>query len=74
MGKTVIAGPHSGGGWQAKKAGNERASAVTRTQAEAIKRGRELAKTEKSELIVQGRDGRIRAKDSEGNDPRRTKG
>jgi hypothetical protein len=74
MGKNVIVGPHKGGGWQAKKSGNERASAVAPTQAKAIDRGRELAKAERSELTVQGRNGRIRQKDSEGNDPRRTKG
>jgi len=74
MAKNVIVGPHKGGGWQAKKAGGERASAVAPTQAKAIDHGRDLAKKEHSELIIQGRDGKIRAKDSEGHDPRKTKG
>jgi len=74
MGKNVFVGPHPGGGWQAKKAGNEKASAVGKTQAEMIERGRELAKGERSELVVQGRNGAIREKDSEGHDPRNRKG
>lgn len=74
MGKNVVVGPHKGGGWQAKKAGGERASAVAPTQAKAIEQGRSIAKKEHSELIIQGRDGKIRAKDSEGHDPRRVKG
>ncbi|MGB8294682.1 MAG: DUF2188 domain-containing protein, partial [Polyangia bacterium] len=54
MGKNVFVGPHRDGGWQAKKAGNAKASAVGQTQAEMIERGRELAKNERSELVVQG--------------------
>jgi hypothetical protein len=74
MGKNVFVGPHKGGGWQAKKAGNSKASAVGETQKEMIDRGRELAKHEQSELIIQGRNGAIREKDSEGNDPKNRKG
>jgi hypothetical protein len=74
VGKNVIVGPHKGGGWQAKKAGGERASAVAPTQAKAIEQGRPIAKKEHSELIIQRPDGRIRAKDSEGHDPRKIKG
>ena len=39
------------------------------TQAEAIRRGRELAEQEEGELVVYGEDGRIREKDSHGHDP-----
>lgn len=56
-------------GWAVKKEGNKRASKVTDTQKEAIKVGKDQAKSEKSELIVQGEDGKIRQKDSFGNDP-----
>jgi Uncharacterized protein conserved in bacteria (DUF2188) len=74
-GKALFVGPQKGGeGWQVKKPGNERASAVTPTQQQAIERGRELATQEKSELVVQGRDGQIRQKDSHGNDPSKSKG
>jgi hypothetical protein len=74
MGRHVFVGPHPGGGWQAKKAGNDRASALAPTQRQMIERGRELAKAERSELVIQGRNGQIRAKDSEGHDPRNRKG
>jgi uncharacterized protein YdaT len=57
------------GGWAVQKEGNQRASKVTTTQKEAIGVGREMAKNERSELVVHGQDGRIRQKDSFGNDP-----
>ena len=41
-----------------------------RTQNEAITRGRQLAEQEGGELVIHGQDGRIREKDSHGNDPR----
>jgi uncharacterized protein YdaT len=42
---------------------------VVDTQSEAIDVGRQIAKKQRSELIIHGRDGRIRARDSYGNDP-----
>ena len=74
MGKNVFVGPHTGGGWQIKKAGNAKASVVAETQGELVPRARAMAKRERSELIIQGRNGAIREKDSEGNDPRRRRG
>ncbi len=56
-------------GWAVKKEGNERASSVHSTQKQAIDVGRTAAQTERSELVIHGRDGRIRDKDSFGNDP-----
>jgi hypothetical protein len=56
-------------GWAVKKAGNERASSVHQTQQQAIDAGREAAKAERSELVIHGRDGRIRDADSYGGDP-----
>jgi hypothetical protein len=61
-------------GWQVKKAGNERASAVTETKKEAERIGREAARNENSELIIKGEDGKIQSKDSHGHNPRRSKG
>lgn len=54
--------------WAVRGEGNKRATKVTKTQKEAIKIGKEIAKTQKSELIIQGKDGKIRSKDSYGND------
>ena len=74
MGKNQYVTKHPSGGWQVKGEGNTRATAVTATQKEAISKGREIAKNAKSELIIHGRDGKIRAKDSYGNDPCPPKG
>jgi len=40
------------------------------TQQEAIDQGRQLAERERGELVIHGKDGQIREKDSHGNDPR----
>jgi len=62
------------GDWVIEREGATRASSRHRTQAEADERGRAVARREHVELIVHGRDGRIRQRDSYGNDRRRTKG
>ena len=54
--------------WAVKKENSQRASAVYSTQKEAIDRARELAKNENSELLIHGRNGQIREKNSYGND------
>lgn len=56
-------------GWAVKKEGNDRASSVHTTQKQAIDVGRGAAQAERSELVIHGRDGKIRDKDSFGNDP-----
>lgn len=65
--------PHSDG-WAVRGAGSQRASSVHRTQREAIDAGREISRNQGSELFVHGRDGRIRERDSHGNDPFPPKG
>ena len=55
-------------GWAVQSAGGQRASSVHRTQAEAIARGREIARNQESELLIHGRNGQIRARDSHGRD------
>jgi len=57
------------GTWQHKQDGNKRASKVTRTQKEAIDSAIKAAKRKKTEVVVHGRNGKIRSKDSYGNDP-----
>ncbi len=56
-------------GWAVKGAGNEKATKVTSTQKEAIEAAREIAINQRSEVVIHGRDGKIRDKDSYGNDP-----
>lgn len=63
-----------GGGWAVQPAGAGRAASVHGTQAEAIARGREAARNQQSELLIHGRDGRIRERDSHGRDPHPPKG
>ena len=65
---------HSAGGWQVKGEGNSRATIRTSTQKEAIDAARSIAINKRSEVVIHGTDGRIRAKDSYGNDPCPPKG
>ena len=44
------------------------------TQKEAIAAARIIAKKQESELIIHNKEGKIRAKDSYGNDPVESKG
>ena len=68
MGKNQHVTPHPDGGWQVKGEGNSRATVRTDTQAEAIAVAREIARNQESELFVHGMNGRIRERDSYGND------
>lgn len=63
-----------GENWQVLGAGNSKATKVVSTQGEAITIAKEIAINQNSELVVHGRNGRIREKDSFGNDPRNIKG
>jgi uncharacterized protein YdaT len=63
-----------GDNWQVKGAGNERATKVVETQKQAIAIAREIANNQHSELVIHGRNGQIRDKDSHGHDPRNIKG
>jgi hypothetical protein len=60
--------PHDDG-WAVRGAGSRRASSVHETQREAIQVGRQIARNQRTELFVHGRDGRIRERDSHGGDP-----
>lgn len=62
------------GEWSVKKAGASRASSTHATQAEAIKAATKVARNQKTELYIHGRDGRIRERNSYGNDPHPPKG
>jgi len=58
-----------GSDWAVKKPGAERASDILPTQGQAIERAREIAKQTGGEVVIHGRDGKIRDKDSYGHDP-----
>lgn len=56
-------------GWGTVREGAQRATQVYDTQAQAIQAGRQMARKAQGELLIHGEDGRIRARDSFGNDP-----
>jgi hypothetical protein len=58
----------SDSGWDVKVEGGS-ASRHFQTQTEAIRAGREIARGNRAENIIHGRDGRIRQRDSYGSDP-----
>lgn len=74
MGKNQHVTHRPDGNWQVKGAGNTKATVITSTQKEAIKIATSIARNQKSELVVHGLDGRIREKNSYGNDPCPPKG
>lgn len=73
MGKNQHVVPHKNG-WAVKGAGNERATSVHETQAKAQENARAIARNQGSELLIHGRNGQIRERDSFGNDPFPPKG
>lgn len=55
--------------WSVKGSGNSKATKNFTTQKEAIDHAKSIAQNQKSEVVIHGRDGKIRDKDSYGNDP-----
>jgi len=62
------------GKWTVKYSGAQRASALFETQKEAWKEARRLARTSGTEAYLKDRNGKIRARNSYGNDPYPPKG
>lgn len=56
-------------GWAVTREGAERDSSHHSTQAEAISQATETARREGVELLIHRQDGRIRERNSYGNDP-----
>lgn len=56
------------GKWGIRGEGNSRLTSIHDTQAEAIDAAREISRNQGSELLIHGRDGRIRDRDSHGHD------
>lgn len=74
MSKNQHVTPHAKGGWQVKGAGNSRATARTATQVDAISIARNIARNQRSEVVIHRANGQIRDKNSYGNDPFPPKG
>jgi len=68
MGKNIHVVPN-GERWAVKKEGRVTPLSSHRTQELARESAVPLAKGNKSEVVIHGRDGKIRDKDSYGNDP-----
>ncbi len=61
-------------GWAVKGAGNSKATKVVSKQSDAIKVATEIAKNQKSEMFIHGRNGQIRERNTYGKDPNPPKG
>jgi len=62
-------------GWRVEAEGSDRARSTHNTQAEARSAARDLARKNKVELLVHGRNGQVRERNTyTGHDPRRSKG
>jgi len=57
-----------GENWAVQGAGNSKATKIVETQKQAVVIAREIAKNQKSELFVHGKNGHIRERNSYGND------
>src|SRR4051812_42945867 len=57
------------GRWAVRGEGNDRDTVRCDTQAEAIRVATEIAKNQRGELVIHDRNGRIRERNSYGNDP-----
>jgi hypothetical protein len=60
--------PRKDGNWAVVGAGNNKATRVTTTQKQAINIAKQIAKNQEAEVVIHGSDGKIRDKDSYGND------
>lgn len=74
MGKNQHVTKSKDGNWQVKGAGNGKATVIVKTQKEATEIARSIAINQKSEVVVHGKNGKIREKNSYGNDPFPPKG
>lgn len=69
MNKNIHVTHRAGGLWAVIGEGDDRASSLHKKQGNAIEVAREIAKNNRSELVIHDRENRIRDKDSFGNDP-----
>lgn len=56
-------------GWAVIGAGNSRATTIQPTQAQAIERAKPIAGNQGGDVVIHGRNGKIRERNSYGNDP-----
>jgi len=69
MGKNVhVVRSKDGDSWSVKTENSQKSYRNVDTQKEAIEIGRNVAQNNNSELLIHGKDGKIREKNSYGND------
>jgi hypothetical protein len=73
MSKRIHIVPHDGG-WATRREGASRVGSTHATQAQATGAARGTATRERGEVVIHGRNGRIRDANSYGNDPFPPKG
>jgi uncharacterized protein DUF2188 len=73
MGKNQHVVSH-GDRWAVKEEGAAEPFAVFKTQNEAWERAKSIARKERAEALLHGRDGQIRERNTYGHDPSRHKG
>jgi hypothetical protein len=69
MTKRIHVTQRADGDWQARREIVSRAGSIHTTQEDAIAAARKTAQREGGEVVIHGRDGKIRDADSFGNDP-----
>jgi hypothetical protein len=74
MGKNQHVVGHESGGWAVKEEGAASPFAVFKTQSDAWEKAKSIARKERTEALLHGRNGAIRARSTYGRDPRRPKG
>ncbi len=65
--KQIHISKNKNGGWKTTK--NGKVLSIYKTQKNAIDKAKSIAKKDRGEVVTHGRDGKIRSKDSYGNDP-----
>lgn len=60
--------------WGIRGEGNKKLTSIYDRQIDAISAARQISKNQNSELLIHGRNGQIRERDSYGNDPFPPKG
>ena len=73
MGKNQHVVSH-GDGWAVKEEGAQGPFAVFKTQSEAWEKAKSIARKERAEALLHGRNGMIRTRNTYGHDPSRAKG
>ena len=63
-----------GNRWAVKEEGAAEPFAVFKTQSEAWEKAKSIARKERTEAFLHGRDGQIRERNTYGHDPTRNKG